>query len=100
MGSNAKTIQDSIYAAIDELITAGTIDGFEKNPEAKLFGKGATLDSLALVTLIVMIEQAVGEKFNRAITLADERAMSQLQSPFRTVASLAAYVEELLSEQE
>lgn len=34
-----------------------------------------------------------------SITIADERALSRKRSPFRTLESLAAYVDELLQEQ-
>ena len=61
-----------------------------------LFGRDSTLDSVDLVSLIVAIEQAVEDQFGKAITLADERAMSQTRSPFRTIGSLADYIFSLL----
>ena len=70
----------------------------EATPEAVLFGKGATLDSLGLVSLLVAVEQQVTDTCGRDITLASERAMSRERSPFRTVASLCEYVLELLDE--
>lgn len=56
-----------------------------------LIGSQAPLDSLGLVTLVVEVEQRLEEHTDLPITLADERAVSQKQSPFRTVASLADY---------
>lgn len=74
----------------------------EKQLELKsdtiLFGKDARLDSLGLVNLIVLVEENTLEKFDRSITLADERAMSQKSSPFRTVKTLAEYMQGLLME--
>ncbi|RRR75417.1 MAG: hypothetical protein EI684_04690 [Candidatus Viridilinea halotolerans] len=67
--------------------------------ETSLIGKQAVLDSLALVTLIVDLEQRIEEEFDLALTLADDRAMSQKHSPFRTAGALAAYVGELLAEE-
>ncbi|PDW04369.1 hypothetical protein [Candidatus Viridilinea mediisalina] len=64
-----------------------------------LIGKQAVLDSLALVTLIVDLEQRLEEEFEVALTLADDRAMSQQHSPFRTVGSLAEYIGMLLAEE-
>ncbi len=58
----------------------------------QLFGKDGVLDSLTLVKLIVAAEQLVQDKLNIAITLADERAMSQKNSPFKSVESLANYI--------
>jgi acyl carrier protein len=69
------------------------------DPTTSLIGKQAVLDSLALVTLIVDLEQRIEEEYDVAITLADDRAMSQKHSPFRTVGSLTAYIDQLLAEE-
>ena len=65
-----------------------------------LYGKNGVLDSLGLVNLIVAVEQAVEDRFDCSITLADERALSQENSPFATVRSLAEYLSLLLHEQD
>lgn len=65
-----------------------------------LYGAKGNLDSLALVTLITNLEETISEKFGKTIVLADERAVSQTKSPFRTVESLADYIESLLHEAE
>jgi acyl carrier protein len=57
-----------------------------------LIGSGSLLDSLGLVNLIVDLEQRLENEHGISITLADERAMSQKHSPFRTVGSLADYI--------
>lgn len=67
-------------------------------PEARLFGRDGLLDSLALVQLIVAYEEKLFERTGRALTLTDDRAFAQERSPFRTPATLAAYVSELLAE--
>lgn len=56
-----------------------------------LFGKEGVLDSMGLVTLIVAVEQAIEDKFDVSPGLADEKAMSQAKSPYRSVATLADY---------
>ena len=56
-----------------------------------LFGADGALDSLGLVTLIVAVEQSIESDFDVGVALADEKALSQTQSPYRTVKSLAAY---------
>ena len=63
-----------------------------------IYGDNSQLDSLALVSLIVAVEQNIEDEFGISITLADERAMSQENSPFRSVRSLADYVEAILKE--
>ena len=69
-----------------------------KGADTVLFGAGGAMDSLALVTTVVDIEQAVEDEYGKSITLASPKAMSQKHSPFRTVGSLTAYVKELLAE--
>ena len=61
-----------------------------------LFGNGAKLDSLGLVTLLVIIEQNIEDEYNIVLTIADEKAMSQKNSPFRTVKSLKEYLAKLI----
>lgn len=71
---------------------------FEAGPNTPLFGPNATLDSLALVSVIVDVEGDVSTALGRSISLTDDRAMSQEVSPFTDVNSLTAYIELLLSE--
>jgi acyl carrier protein len=59
--------------------------------DAPLFGMGGVLDSLALVGLLVAVEQGIDDALGVILTLADEKAASQARSPFRTVDSLVAY---------
>jgi acyl carrier protein len=68
------------------------------NSETRLFGDNSLLDSTALVSLLVEIEQQVGDMTGIEILLADDRAMSQKRSPFRNIGTLAEYVIELLNE--
>lgn len=56
-----------------------------------LFGGHGFLDSMALVTLVVAVEQAIEEKFGTNVSLADPGAMSQEHSPYRTIGALADY---------
>ncbi len=63
----------------------------ELGSDTRLFGEGGLLDSMALVSLVIAVEQAIGEKYGAAVALADEKALSQRSSPYRTVSSLAAY---------
>jgi len=66
--------------------------------ETKLYGIDGVLDSLALVTLITDLEEKIFDEFGKSITLADEKAMSQRNSPFRNVESLTNYISKLLEE--
>lgn len=68
--------------------------------ETILFGPGGLLDSVALVSFILDVEEAIRVSCGISITLADERAMSQTRSPFRRVSSLADYAAQLVAEQQ
>ena len=91
---NIKTI---VFRTIDDL-NQNLIkeDQLDKSLETKLIGGNNKLDSLGLINLIVAVEQNIEDEFDITITLADEKAMSQKHSPFRTVRSLADYIETLV----
>lgn len=91
-------VLETIYAAIDDNNRQFPEYQVAKAEDTVLFGEGGALDSLGLVHLIVGVEQRVEEDFGAAVALADERAMAQEQSPFRTVGALADYVTTLLRE--
>lgn len=63
-----------------------------------LYGSSGVLDSLALVNLIVSVEEGIEDEFGVGIILANEKAISQRKSPFSTVFSLAEYIETLIKE--
>jgi acyl carrier protein len=63
-----------------------------KVPETRLLGSESVLDSMHLVSLIIAIEREVEDTFGVALTLADERALSMTESPFRSIQSLADYI--------
>ena len=60
--------------------------------ETPLFGENANIDSLGFVNLLVNIEYNIEDEFNLSITIADEHAMSQKNSPFKTLGTLSEYV--------
>ncbi|HEX5342232.1 MAG TPA: hypothetical protein VFX55_07045 [Duganella sp.] len=71
---------------------------FEAGPTTPLFGPNATLDSLALVSVIVDVEGDVSTALGRSISLTDDRAMSQEISPFDDVQTLLNYIMILVNE--
>ncbi len=64
-----------------------------------LFGDGADLDSLSLVSVIVDIETAVADQFGIPVSLTDDKAMSRPVSPYTHVSALVDYIFELLGGQ-
>jgi D-alanine--poly(phosphoribitol) ligase subunit 2 len=88
-----------ILAACEELnATLKTPVDVSQGADARLYGSQGALDSLALVSMIVAVEQSIADEFNVPVGLADERAMSQRNSPFKSVGSLADYAQGLLAE--
>lgn len=57
-----------------------------------LVGADAVLDSLGVVQLIVEVEQRVEQGHDVSVTLANDKAMSARNSPFRTVGVLTDHV--------
>ncbi|RYE74807.1 MAG: acyl carrier protein [Myxococcales bacterium] len=60
--------------------------------EAPLYGRDGVLDSLDLVSLILLVEEKTAEALGTPVTLTSDRALSSFRSPFRTVGSLTDYV--------
>jgi acyl carrier protein len=63
-----------------------------------LVGKEAVLDSLGVVSLIVEVEQRLESAHGVSVTLANDKAMSQKNSPFRTVAVLTDHLVAMAAE--
>ncbi|HTA91612.1 MAG TPA: hypothetical protein VK745_18645 [Polyangiaceae bacterium] len=67
--------------------------------ETVLVGKDAVLDSLGVVSLIVEVEQRVESEHDVSVTLANDKAMSARNSPFRTVGVLTDHVVAMVAEE-
>jgi acyl carrier protein len=91
--NNPENIVAAIYRAVDWINGELPPDRqLIKAPETRLLGAQSVLDSMRLVSLIVTIEREVEDAFGVALTLADERALSMKESPFRSIQSLADYI--------
>jgi hypothetical protein len=88
---------DMICEVYRQFLPAGQSEP-EVNAGTCLFGADALLDSAALVSLLIEVEQQINDAAGSEILLADDRAMSQKRSPFRNIGTLAEYVVLLLSE--
>ena len=92
-------ITQLLFDTIDELNADRPDDSkLDKSTDAVLFGRSGKLNSLELVNLVVAMEEKIDERFGIPVSLADERAMSEEQSPLSTVGSLADYISLLLTE--
>ena len=78
--------------------------GYEEleNPGEKtnLHGGDHGIDSLSLVSLIVDLEGQIANEFDTDVVLADEKAMSSRNSPYRTVGSLVDFIVGRLNEED
>ena len=89
---------------IKKILIETTNDYFESqdmdikaNENTVLFGKDSVLDSMGLVNVIIDIESRFLDE-GYEISLTSEKAMSRRSSPFRTVSTLAEFIEEQISE--
>lgn len=88
-----------IFEAIDEVNTQmKKTELLQKSADTPLFGEMSVLDSLGFVMFITAVERKIEESLGALIVLADERAMSKTDSPFKTVGRLADHIALLLKE--
>jgi D-alanine--poly(phosphoribitol) ligase subunit 2 len=89
-----------VYSAIDE-VDPMAADGspVEKKSESRLLGSDKGVDSLTFVNLVVAIEEQIHKKFGKSVVLVDEDNISLQEHPFRTVGTMADYVEKVLSKE-
>ena len=88
-----------VYEAIDELNQSFGYQKLVKSPQTQLFGCSGNLDSIGIVTFIVLLEQNIANKYGYPITFADDKALSRERSPFLSVDSLTEYITEKLNDQ-
>lgn len=93
-------ITESLLRAVDE-VNQGLPPSKQvpRERNAILFGTKAEVDSLVLINLVIVAERNIESDFGRTISLADERALLEETSPFRSISSMADYVAKLLKEQ-
>jgi hypothetical protein len=97
--NSREQVLSAIYNAIDDANEWLPPDRrLTKSPDQLLFGQNAALDSMQLVQFVVSIEQYIADALGANVSLADERAVSQKNSPFRTIATLHAYASALVEE--
>jgi acyl carrier protein len=74
---------------------AGVQRPAEIGESTALVGPDSVLDSMALVTLVLDVEQRVQEQLGVAVSLMNEQALSRRRSPFRTIGTLTDYILEI-----
>lgn len=90
---NKNEVYKIIKESLNELNNQGLNDyEMQNNLNDDLFGGSSPLDSLGLVSFLVIIEQSIENKFGINITIADEKAFSLTKSPFKKISSLVDYL--------
>jgi acyl carrier protein len=88
-------IHNAIAALNEDLPEAERVD---PKPSTVLFGIGAEIDSLSLVSLVVDIETELSDQYNLDVELAGEEATARTVLPFSTVQALEEYILERANE--
>ena len=92
-------IKEIIFKSIKELNENLDEDQqLQLSTDTVLLGKDSNIDSITLVNLIVTIEESLEDNLNVSVTLADEKALSQKNSPFLTIETLINYITLLIKE--
>jgi|SRR3982750_2994696 len=79
-----------VVASLKEVFAqVGTPGPDNITDDTVLVGNEAVIDSLGVVSLIVEVEQRLESEHGISVTLANDKAMSARNSPFRTVGVLA-----------
>jgi acyl carrier protein len=63
-----------------------------------IMGSQSPFDSVDLVNFIVTLEQKLEDDFGISVILADDRAMGQTVSPYKSIGTITDYIELLISE--
>jgi acyl carrier protein len=87
-----------VVACFEDALSSSQADS-HIDERTVIFGRDGVFDSIQLVNLLMEVEQRVNDRCGTAISIVDDRAMSQKASPFRTIGTLSDYVSLLIAEQ-
>lgn len=89
---NRRKVLEAVYLAVERLNEQLVAEErIQKSAEAKLFGPEGPLDSLGLVNLVVLVEEAVHERLGQRIVLGEE-AVTEGETAFSDVDSLVRHL--------
>ena len=87
-----KVALEIVLSTLRDAVEQNGGDASALSEETIIVGPDAVVDSIGVVSLIVDIEQRLEMDYEVSVTLANDRAMSQRTSPFRTPAALADHI--------
>ena len=92
-------IKQMLFNVVDELNQLRPQDEhLAKDIGMPLTGDAGKLDSAGLINLIAVTEQKTAAELGRPILLTDDRTLSQVNKVFRTLGTLADYIQLRLNE--
>jgi ssRNA-specific RNase YbeY (16S rRNA maturation enzyme) len=80
------------------IVDCGKEFKLSSNLDEGLIGMGSQLDSLDLVRFLVNVEARVNTDLQCFVVLVDDRAMSERNSPFRSINALTDYILRIANE--
>lgn len=95
---NKTQIQEIVFQAIEMANNIREEDKqIPQSLETELYTDNGHLDSMGLVGFLIDVEELFLDE-DVQIALSDEKAMSQRNSPFKSVQTLVDYIENLIKE--
>jgi hypothetical protein len=88
-GGSQERILKALYRAVEQVNRS--LPAERRLPAAPGTVLSSGLDSLGLVNFIVAAEEELMTEFGAEVNLADQQAIAQEPSPFRTLQTLADY---------
>ncbi|MCB0738176.1 MAG: hypothetical protein KDC92_11735 [Bacteroidetes bacterium] len=90
-------MKELVYNAFTKLREEFSMDRVELNADTVVYGDNG-FTSIQLVRLIVELEDAIYNKTEKEVDLSDDAALSVKNSPFATLGSLQAFIEQKIAE--
>jgi len=96
MSTNALDLVIAVVADMSDELDCDALRN--ASADTRLLDGDDGIDSLSLVCIIVELERVVSDRCGRDVILADEHTIAERHSPYRTVASLAALLQDRLAD--
>jgi acyl carrier protein len=88
-------VLETLYRAVDELNDQlPPAQQLPKSRDTVLLGEGGRLDSLALVSFVVAVEQEFAGRVGLTLDLMSEQVWDRADGPLRTIGTLADFIAE------
>jgi acyl carrier protein len=81
-----------LAAASDAVDPHSELEPSQFAEDTALVGPDAVVDSLGVVQILNDVEETISDQYGEPINLTDARALSQKNSPFRTIGTLVDHV--------